>query len=123
MATVTPTLTISSSDALVDRLALSVTDSLDITGQSQFGKKLTKGALVELFGTSFGNSMVYLKNLSTSTATRGTDGIIVSFGSNEELLLGAGEFALIPWDGGAALKIKHNGTGAAPFAEFAIFEF
>ena len=40
MATVTPTLTISSTDALVDTLSLSVTKALTVTGQSQYGKNL-----------------------------------------------------------------------------------
>ena len=38
MATLTPTLTLLSSDALVNPLNLSVTDTLDITGNSGFGK-------------------------------------------------------------------------------------
>ena len=124
MATVTPTLTISSTDALVDTLSLSVTDSLAITGQSQYGKKLTTGSLVTLAAAAdFTNSYVYLKNLSTSTSDRGTDGIVVAFAANEEMLIGAGEFAFFPWDTGTDLKIKHNGTGSAPYCEFAIFEF
>ena len=61
MATVTPTLTISSTDALVDTLSLSVTDSLAITGQSQYGKKLTTSGLVTLAAaTDFTNSYVFL---------------------------------------------------------------
>lgn len=124
MATVTPTLTITSSDALVDTLSLSVNDSLEVLGQSQYGKKQTTGSLAVLFASgSFNTSYVFLKNLSPSDISRGTDGIVVAFGSNEELALGPGEFAFFPWDGGTDLQIKHNGTGVAPFCEFAIFEF
>jgi len=124
MATVTPTLTITSSDALVDTLSLSVNDSLAILGQSQYGKKQTTGSLAILFANgSFTTSYVFLKNLSPSEISRGQDGIVVAFGTNEELALGPGEFAFFPWDSGTDLQIKHNGTGAAPFCEFAIFEF
>mgnify|MGYP001252928362 FL=1 len=125
MATVTPTLTISSTDALVDTLSLSVTKALTVTGQSQYGKKLTTGSLVALAEASkFGESMVYLKNLSSDDNVRGSaPKIVVAFATNEEITIGTGEFALIPWDGGTDLKIKHNGTGSAPYCEFAIFEF
>ena len=125
MATVTPTLTISSTDALVDTLSLSVTKALTVTGQSQYGKKLTIGSLVALAEASkFGESMVYLKNLSSDDNVRGSaPKIVVAFATNEEITIGTGEFALIPWDGGTDLKIKHNGTGSAPYCEFAIFEF
>lgn len=124
MATVTPTLTITSSDALVDTLSLSVNDSLEITGQSQYGKIQTTGSLVALFAAaSFDVSYVFLKNLSESPISRGQDGIVVAFGTNEELALGPGEFAFFPWDSGTNLQVKHNGTGSAPFCEFAIFEF
>jgi len=125
MATVTPTLTISSTDALVDTLSLSVTTALTVTGQSQYGKKLTTGSLVTLAAAAdFGESMVYLKNLSDDNNVRGSaPKIIVAFATNDEIIIGKGEFALIPWDSVADLKIKNNGTGSAPYCEFAIFEF
>jgi hypothetical protein len=125
MATVTPTLTISSTDALVDTLSLSVTAALNVTGQSQYGKKLTTGSLVALAEASkFGESMVYLKNLTPDSAGReSAPKIIVAFASADELIIGKDEFALFPWDGTADLKIKNNGTGTAPYCEFAIFEF
>ena len=125
MATVTPTLTISSTDALVDTLSLSVTDSLAITGQSQYGKKLTTGSLVTLAAAAdFTNSYVFLKNLSPDDNVRGSaPKIVVAFASNDEITIGTGEFALIPWDGTADLKIKNDGVGSAPYCEFAIFEF
>ena len=125
MATVTPTLTISSTEALVDTLSLSVTKALTVTGQSQYGKKLTTGSLVALAEASkFGESMVYLKNLSPDDNVRGSaPKIVVAFASNDEITIGTGEFALIPWDGTADLKIKNDGVGSAPYCEFAIFEF
>lgn len=125
MATVTPTLTISSSDALVDTLSLSVTTNLTVTGQSQYGKKLTTGSLVTLAAAAdFGEAMVYLKNLTPDSSDRGSaPKIIVAFAAADELIIGKGEFALLPWDSVADLKIKNDGTGAAPYCEFAIFEF
>ena len=105
MATVTPTLTITSSDALVDTLSLSVTTDLTVTAD-------------------FGESMVFLKNLTPDSSARGSaPKIIVAFAAADELIIGKGEFALLPWDSVADLKIKHDGTGAAPYCEFAIFEF
>lgn len=124
MATLTPTLTLASSDALVDTLALSVTDSLNITGQSQLGKKLMTGSLVTVFAAaSFGESMVYLRNLSTSGGDkRASEKIIIAFAAAEEIHIGPGEFALFPWESGADLKAKFSG-GAAPYLEYGIFEF
>ena len=68
--------------------------------------------------------MVYLKNLSPDDNVRGSaPKIVVAFASNDEITIGTGEFALIPWDGTADLKIKNDGVGSAPYCEFAIFEF
>jgi hypothetical protein len=130
MATVTPTLTISSSDALVDTLSLSVNKALSISGESQYGKKLTTGSLVTLLSDAaaggFGSSLVYLKNLSGNTDARASTpsgGIIISLDAVESMEIAAGEFCLIPWKGLQDIKVKHNGAGSAPYVEFAVFEF
>ena len=118
MATVTPTLTISSTDALVDTLSLSVTDTLNISGNSAFGKTKTSTADKTIYGTSYGRAMVYLKNLGTTA----DEFILVEFGvNNEAIKLNAGEFAIFPWDGVELI----NATASAnnPVLEHAIFEF
>ena len=114
-------------DVYENKGSLFVGEKIDdtITIEDQYGKKLTTGSLVALAEASkFGESMVYLKNLSSDDNVRGSaPKIVVAFATNEEITIGTGEFALIPWDGGTDLKIKHNGTGSAPYCEFAIFEF
>ena len=127
MATVTPTLTISSTDALVDTLSLSVTDSLAITGQCQYGSAVTgTGTKVDIFTDAlFGASMVYFKNLSTQSADRSggsTESIKIYIDEELTLLLGPGEFALFPWAGNGN-DIAHQSIAGTPKLEFAIFEF
>ena len=134
MATVTPTLTISSTDALVDTLSLSVTDSLAISGQSQYGTVVTgtstkvdlTGSAGSTSGTTFGSSLVYFKNLSTQTSSRGdasTESIKIYLDEEYSLLLGPGEFALLPWIGDGQNNIAHQSVAGTPKLEFAIFEF
>jgi len=127
MATVTPTLTISSTDALVDTLALSVTDSLAITGQCQYGAAITgTGTKVDLFTDAlFGASMVYFKNLSTSSSDRSggsTESIKIYVDEELTLLIGPGEFAFFPW-AGAGNDLAHQSISGTPKLEFAIFEY
>lgn len=118
MATVTPTLTISSTDALVDTLSLSVTDSLNITGNSAFGKTKTSTSDKTIYGTSYGRSMVYVRNLGTTT----DEFIFVEFGvNNSAIKLNAQEFAIFPWDG--TVLINAVASANTPTLEHAIFEF
>ena len=69
MATLIPTLTLSSSDATTDALSFSITNSLNITqdvvGPSKV--KLTTSDL-EIGPTSYGKSYVYLKNTDDTIA-------------------------------------------------------
>ena len=129
MATVTPTLTLVSNDALVDKLSLSVTDSLAINGQAQFGRvKCTANTKVKLFEEDeFSGSYVYLKNLSTTSQVRtGNDSIKIFFDNEEAMLLAPGEFAFFPWEAGNTsgdIHFQAVGSSAVPIMEFAIFEF
>ena len=98
MATLTPTLTLASSDMNGDVLNLSVTDSLSILGQVTT-KQVVTSTTAAIFAANGGytKSYVYLKNLSATaaetiyirTATSGTD----------VMDLGAGEWAFFPWSG------------------------
>lgn len=132
MATVKPTLTLTSTDALTDSISLSVTKSLTVgDGNNIYGKiKSTTAYQTIALDTKYGASMVYLKNLSTSTSSRlktqAIEGVIISANDSADIQimeLSAGEFALFPWNGTDDLQIKHNGNGTAPFLEYAIFEF
>ena len=69
MATLTPTLTLVSTDALTDSLNLSVTDSLSVLGQSKrFTKVLATTATDILLAADYTKSYVFLQNKSSTTA-------------------------------------------------------
>ena len=131
MATVKPTLSLVSSDAFTDSLSLSLTKSISVGSNSEYGKILVAGSGVSAAtfaaNADYGQSLVYLKNLSdaatASTKAAAIDGVEIYQGSTKVMELSAGEFALFPWDGAADLKQKHNGNGNAPKLEFAVFEF
>tara|TARA_R110002012_G_C11559380_1_gene603281 strand:+ start:189 stop:545 length:357 start_codon:yes stop_codon:yes gene_type:complete len=118
MATLTPTLTLLSSDALVNPLNLSVTDTLDITGNSGFGKTgLTTGDSSILLAADYGRSFVYLRNLSVKSSEH----ITIDFGSGLSMLIHPGEFAVFPWDG--SQNIVAAAAAGTPKLEHAVFEF
>lgn len=131
MATVKPTLTLTSTDALTDSLSLSVTKSLTVGTNNIYGKiKSTTAYQTIAADTVYGASLVYLKNMSTvGTArlkTQAIEGVIISANDSADIQimeLSAGEFAIFPWNGTDDLQIKHNGNGTAPFLEYAVFEF
>ena len=69
MATLTPTLTLVSTDALTDSLNLSVTDSLSVLGQSKrFTKVLADTATDILAAADYTKSYLFLQNKSTAAA-------------------------------------------------------
>ena len=116
MATLIPTLTLSSSDATTDALSFSITNSLNITqdvvGPSKV--KLTTSDL-EIGPTSYGKSYVYLKNTDDTIAIN----IEITDG-NSAMQLAAGEFAFFPWTGAAGI-VAFSASGT-PYLEYAIFE-
>ncbi len=126
MATVKPSIVLTSTDALVNALSLSVSDSLAITGQSQYGKVVTSNSKTALFADAdFTGAYVYLKNLNTSAGDRSagtTPSIKILFDSEEAFLIGPGEFAMFPWTGSGNTVYWQAVTGT-PELEFAIFEY
>ena len=69
MATLTPTLTLASSDMNGDTLNLSVTDSLSVLGQVTTNQVVaTTTGVVFATAANYTKAYVYLKNLSTTTA-------------------------------------------------------
>jgi|TARA_R110000824_G_scaffold3251_1_gene15418 hypothetical protein len=116
MATLTPTLTLVSTDVSTDEINFSVTDSLNITKNviSPSKVKLTTSDL-EIGPTTYGKSYVYLKNTDDTIAIN----IEVTDG-NSTMQLAAGEFAFFPWTGAAGI-VAHSASGT-PYLEYAIFE-
>tara|TARA_R110001592_G_scaffold131988_1_gene346159 strand:+ start:214 stop:585 length:372 start_codon:yes stop_codon:yes gene_type:complete len=96
MATLTPTLTLASSDMNGDVLNLSVSDSLTIRGQITT-KQVAVSTSSAIFATAanYTKSWVYLKNLSSVPAELIT--IEKADGGDEYMELGIGEFAWFPW--------------------------
>ena len=116
MATLTPTLTLTSTDVSSDSLSLSVTDSLSITKDvvniSRVG--LTNSDLTLLAAATYTKSYVYLKNTDSSIA------MSVDFGSTLSMSLAAGEFAFFPWESSQnVVVVAASGT---PVLEYALFE-
>ena len=119
MATLTPTLTLSSPDMNGDVLNLSVTDSLSILGQITTKQVVTSSASV-IFATAanYTKSYVYLKNLSSTAAETIT--IEMASGSQSVMILGAGEFAFIPWD--SVGDLRADAASGTPTLEVRIYQ-
>ena len=119
MATLTPTLTLASSDMNGDVLNLSVTDSLEILGQVT-----TKQVVASTTGVVFAahsaytKSYVYLKTLSSTAAEIIT--IEKADGGDEYLTLGAGEFAFFPW--ASTVDLALDAAQGTPVLEVRIYQ-
>lgn len=116
MATLIPTLTLTSEDVSSDQLAFSVTDSLNISKAVISPSKIatSTGDLTLLAASSYTKSYVYMKN------TDDTINIQVKFGGTANLLLAAGEFTFFPWDSGNDIAVAS--VSGTPYLEYAIFE-
>ena len=116
MATLIPTLTLSSTDATTDLLNFSITDSLNITKSVIGPSKIATSTsdLTLLAASSYTKSYVYMKN------TDDTINIQVKFGSTANILLAAGEFAFFPWDSGSNIVVAS--VSGTPYLEYAVFE-
>ena len=97
MATLTPTLTLTSTDATTDNLNITLTDSLTTAGDVLNTRIATSTtAAVFLAASDYGKSYIMLKNLSSTSAEK----IYIRLGatgSANVLELGAGEFTFFPW--------------------------
>ena len=105
MATLTPTLTLASTDLSSDTLSISVTDSLSV--KAPFITAAIKvanasgGSNVDLDSTGGGNKFVYVKHTGFqadgTTATTNELVVYVNDGTAEDIgRLSAGEFLFIP---------------------------
>ena len=119
MATLTPTLTLTSSDMNGDALNLSATDSLSILGQVTTKQVVTSvTAAVVAANGGYTKSYVYLKNLS-STATE-IIYIRTATGGTDVMDLGAGEWAFFPWS--ADVDLAYDAAVGTPTLEVRIFQ-
>jgi len=70
MATITPTLTLSSTDALTDALSITTTDDLTVTNPSEFSRKVVAtGSAQTVIASNSSFSYVYLKVVSGANST------------------------------------------------------
>ena len=116
MATLTPTLTLTSTDATTDQLAFSVTDSLTISNKVIAPSRVatSTGDLTLFASSSYSRSYVYLKNMDDTIA------MDVDFGSTASFNIRPGEFAFFPWH--ASQNIVVAADSGTPVLEYAIFE-
>ena len=116
MATLTPTITLTSSDVMTDTLSLSVSDPLtisgDVVGISRVA--LSTGDLTLLANGTYTKSYVYLKN------TDGSIAMDIDFGTALSIQLAAGEFAFFPWE--SSLDVVAKAASGTPVLEYALFE-
>ena len=116
MATLIPTLTLSSTDATSDTLSFTVTDQLSITKKVITPSRVTTstGDLTVFASSSYSRSYVYLKNMDDTIA------MDVDFGSTASFNIRPGEFAFFPWH--ASQNIVVAADSGTPILEYAIFE-
>lgn len=119
MATLTPTLTLTSTDLLSDSLSINVTDSLSITKAAELKRIVTSTTSASIAAASaYTKAYVYLKNMSTTANEIIT--IEKSDGGDEYLTLGAGEFAFFPW--ASTVDLFADAAAGTPTLEVGIFE-
>ena len=121
MATLTPTLTLVSTNAMSDSINISLTDSLTITNPVEMGKvNITTGA-----GTVGDNTLipssdsnvyyVYLKNTDT------TNFVLVRRDNGSNFMkLHAGEFAFFQW--AADEDLNYDADSGTPVLEVMVFQ-
>jgi len=116
MATLIPTLTLSSTDVTTDMLSFSVTNSLTISNKVIAPSRVitSTGDLTLFASGSYSWSYVYLKNMDDTIA------MDVDFGSTASFNIRPGEFAFFPWH--ASQNIVVAADSGTPVLEYAIFE-
>tara|TARA_Y100001973_G_C5207040_1_gene342272 strand:- start:6870 stop:7223 length:354 start_codon:yes stop_codon:yes gene_type:complete len=116
MATLTPTLTLASTDVSSDELSLSVSGNLNISKAVISPSKvaLSTGDLTLFAAASYTKSYVYLRN------TDDTIVMDIDFGTQLSIQLAAGEWAFFPWDSSG--NIVATSASGTPYLEYAIFE-
>ena len=120
MATLTPTLTLNSPDALSDTLSLSVTDSLSVLGRvTQKRIATSTTAAVFLAAADYTDAYVFLKNLSSTAAEK----IFIRSGGTGDaniITLGAGEWTFFPWSSDE--NLNYDADSGTPILEILVFQ-
>ena len=116
MATLTPTLTLASTDATSDELSFSVTDTLSIDKKVvNLSRVTTSTSDLTLFASgTYSRSYVYLKNIDGSIA------MDIDFGTTASFNIKPGEFAFFPWH--ASQNIVVAADSGTPILEYALWE-
>ena len=127
MATLTPTLTLTSSDISSDSLSLSVTDSLTtvspIVNISTITATTTGGDNI-IVPNLDSPRYVYLKHtgLNSAGSSSGTDKVVVETADGTQILeLKIGEFAFFPFYAGGAGKLQLQTSANTVQVEYAYF--
>ena len=120
MATLTPTLTLASTDlSSGEALNVSVTDSLSVLGQAvqqRIATSTTSTAFAE--AANYTKSYVFVMNTSTTAAEIIT--IEKADSGDEYMFLGAGEFAFFPW--AASVDLFADAAQGTPVLEVRIYQ-
>ena len=124
MATLTPTLTLTSTDATTDQLSFSVTDSLSVTHPHQGLSKVsvtTAGASTIIVPNLDATRYFYLRHtgVDTSGSAVTTDIKVEEGDENWFSRLAPGEFLWVPLNRDGAQIIQLETTGGTIVAEYA----
>jgi hypothetical protein len=124
MATLTPTLTLASTDATTDQLAFSVTDSLSVTSPTVGLSKVTvttTGANTIIVPNVDATRYFYLKHtgVDSSGSTVTTDIKVEEGDENWFSRLAPGEFLWVPLNADGGHLIQLETTGGTIVAEYA----
>tara|TARA_R110002012_G_scaffold294554_1_gene490754 strand:- start:118 stop:516 length:399 start_codon:yes stop_codon:yes gene_type:complete len=129
MATLTPTLTLTSTDISTDSLALSVTDSLTVVAPSQSVSRINATATGGdniIIPASTAISYLYVKHTGTTDGSTGTAQLVdLEFTADNIAFarLGAGEFLFMPFNNagasdGVQLQVAHASVVQMEYAFF-----
>ena len=124
MATLTPTLTLTSSDAFSDELSFSVTDSLSVTSPSQSLSTVTAtttGADTVIIPNLDARRFFFLRHTGVDSggSTVITDLKVEEGDENWFARIGPGEWMWVPLNADGAHKIQLETTGGTIVAEYA----
>ena len=116
MPTLTPTLTLTSTDVTSDELSFSVTDTLSIAQKVvNISRVITSTSDLTLFAaSSYSRSYVYLRNMDDTIA------MDVDFGSTASFNLRPKEFAFFPWHGSQNIVVAAD--SGTPVLEYGLWE-
>lgn len=119
MATLTPTLTLASTDALTDALNLSVTDSLSVLGKCKRKTVATSTSSASVLAAAdYTKSYVFMQNKSSTAAEIIT--IEKADAGDEYMFLGAGEFTFFPWT--STVDLFADAAEGTPVLEILVFQ-